>query len=68
MVINSKKGMNDHVTSEMKSLSIPRANILEVIFLNRSYEAFLDLVLESLNPIMSSGRKALRNSPILATS
>jgi len=52
----------------MKSLSIPKVSILEVIFLNRSYEAFLDLVLESLNPIMSSGRKALRNSPMLATS
>jgi len=60
--------MNGSITSEIKSLSIPKASILEVIFLNKSYEAFLDLVLESLNPIMSSGRKALRNSPMLATS
>jgi len=52
----------------MKSLSMPKASIFEVIFLNKSYEAFLDLVLESLNPIMSSGRKAFKNSPMLATS
>lgn len=43
-------------TIEIKSFSKPKDNIFVVIFLNKSYDAFLDLELESLSPTMSSGK------------
>lgn len=52
---------------EMKSLSMPSESIFEVIFLNNSCDAFLDLVFESRKPTISSGKNVWMNSPMSST-